>query len=262
MAYLKSLLFAAMLLGIQQVQAESRLERIRTEGVLRACIWPDYYSISWRDPRSQTLSGIDIDLTRALAGEMQVKLEYVDSSFATLIGDLLEERCDVASFAIGVIPERAKYLEFTQPYLVSDVLAVTTRTNRRVLDWEDIDQSRTVVAVAKGTLQEPLMRTYLKQARLITLKPPKTREQEVLSGRADVFMTDFPYARRMLETTDWARLVEPPSPQQLTYYTWAVKPGDAVWLAHLDDFINRIKHDGRLLEAAKKHKLDPILVTE
>lgn len=62
---------------------------------------------------------------------------------------------------------------------------------------------------AKGTLHEPLMRERLKNARLITPDTPHAREQEVQAGRADVFMTDFPYTRRMLETTDWARLVAP-----------------------------------------------------
>ena len=37
-------------------------------------------------------------------------------------------------------------------------------------------------------------------------------------------MTDFPYSRRMLETTDWARLVTPPRTYHITSYAWALCP--------------------------------------
>lgn len=42
---------------------------------------------------------------------------------------------------------------------------------------------------------EPVMKASLKQAELMSVKLPNTREREVQSGRADVFMTDYPYSR-------------------------------------------------------------------
>ena len=240
----------------------NHLQRIRSSGQVRVCIWPDYYSISYRDPRSQTLAGIDIDLAQALATDLGASLQFVDSSFARLVPDLQQERCDVAMFAIGITPQRQQVLRFTQPYLASDVMAITTRSNRKIRTWDDIDQPGHVVAVAKGTLHEPLMRERLKQARLSTPETPHAREKEVQSGRADVFMTDFPYSRRMLETTDWARLVKPSSTYHITSYAWAVQPGDDAWHAWLEQFMQRIKRDGRLLAAARKHQLEPIVVLD
>jgi len=38
-----------------------------------------------------------------------------------------------------------------------------------------------------------------------------------------------------------------------------VKPGDAQWLAQIDDFVGRIQRDGRLEAAAKRHGLSPIV---
>ena len=239
-----------------------RLARIQAAGQVRVCIWPDYYSIPLRDPRTQMLSGTDIDLAQALGKDWGVGVQFVDSSFARLSADLLQERCDVAMFAIGITPERQQVLRFTQPYLASDVMAITTRSNRKIRSWGDIDQPGIVVAVAKGTLHEPLMRARLKHAQLVAPETPHAREQEVQSGRADVFMTDFPYSRRMLETTDWARLVAPVSTYQITSYAWAIKPGDDALHERLEAFLQTIKRDGRLLAAARKHKLDPIVVLD
>lgn len=258
------LFFSGNLLAHTQTAPETsqRLAAIKASKQLHVCIWPDYYSISYRDPRTQELSGIDIDLAQELATDLNVKLKFVDSSFARLIPDLLAETCDVAMFAIGIIPEREEHLTFTQPHLVSDVLAITTRSNRSVQSWADLDQPGNVVVVAKGTLHEPLMRQRLQHAQLLTPDTPHAREQEVLSGRADAFITDFPYTRRMLETTDWARLIEPPTTYHLTYYAWALKPGDSQWQDYLNNFMQRIKQDGRLLQAARKYSLEPAVVLE
>lgn len=253
---------AAEVSGASAAPTISHLARIQSTGQVRVCIWPDYYGISLRDPRTQQLTGIDIDLAHELARDLGASVQFVDSSFARLIPDVLEKRCDVAMFAIGIIPQRQQVLRFTQPYLASDVMAITTRSNRKIRTWADIDQPGIVVAVAKGTLHEPLMRERLKNAELIAPATPHAREQEVLSGRADVFITDFPYSRRMLATTDWARLVAPSGTYHLTSYAWAVKPGDDVWHTRLEQFMQAIKRDGRLLAAARKHKLDPIVVLD
>lgn len=259
---LAGIFLVSLILTAVSANAQGRAEQVKRSGTLRVCVWPDYYSISYRDPRTMEYSGIDVDLAYELADELGVKLELVDSSFSRLIQDVTRERCDVAMFAIGIIPEREKHLRFTSPHLVSDVMAITTRSNRRINQWSDLDRKGNILAVAMGTLHEPLMLARLKEAQLVTPDTPHAREQEVLSGRADAFITDFPYTRRMLETTDWARLIEPDSIYHLTYYAWAIKPGDDQWHQLLENFVAAIKADGRLLLAAKKYRLEPIVVLE
>lgn len=255
-----ALALLAMMVIVPAARAESRLERIAAAGALRICIWPDYYGITFRNPKTLELSGIDIDLARELAKDLGVQAQFVDSSFARLIDDVTNNRCDIAMFAIGVTPERAEKLRFTRSYLRSDIYAITTYSNRRIKSWEDIDRPGVVVAVARGTYHEPVMRRKLSAASLQVLDTSHAREQEVESGRADVFMTDFPYSRRMLDNVDWARLVSSPKPYHLTPYAYAVAPGDEVWFQRVDRFVAEIRQDGRLLAAAQRYQLDPIVV--
>ncbi|MFM2329797.1 MAG: hypothetical protein RLZZ494_1900, partial [Pseudomonadota bacterium] len=86
------------------------------------------------------------------------------------------------------------------------------------------------------------------------------REDELEAGRVDVFMTDYPYSRRLLDNADWARLVSPSRPFHPLPYAYAVKPGDEGWLQQLNDFVTRIKQDGRLEAAAKRNGLSEIVV--
>jgi cyclohexadienyl dehydratase len=242
-----------------QDKSFNHLAQIQANNAVRVCIWPDYYGITYRNPKTQALTGIDIDLANELGKDLGVAVQFVDSSFAKLLDDLTQDRCDVAMFAIGITPARSEKLRFTRPHLASDIYAVTSKTNRRIKEWADIDKPDSVVAVAKGTLHEPVMRDKLKAAQLLVLDTPFAREQEVQSGRADVFMTDYPYSQRFLANAEWARLVSPPGVYHVTPYAYAIRPGDDAWLARLNSFVALTKQDGRLMAAAKRHRLDTIV---
>ena len=249
----------AMLVAVP-VLAASRLDDIVSTGRVRVCIWPDYYGISYRNPKTQQLSGIDVDMARELGKDLGVAVHFVDSSFSRFIDDLADERCDIAMFAIGVTRARAERLRFTRPHLASNVYAITSKTNRRIRGWDDIDEPGSVVAVARGTLHESLLRERLKSAQLLVLDTPFAREQEVQSGRADVFMTDYPYSQRFLANAEWARLIAPPGPYHVTPYAYAMLPGDDAWYARVERFVDEVRRDGRLLDSAKRHRLEAIVV--
>jgi cyclohexadienyl dehydratase len=258
---LLSALFVAMAMAAFSTPAlaqSSRLARVLASGELRVCIWPDYYSISYRNPKTRQLSGIDIDMSKDLGRELGVTVRYVDSSFALLVDNLLNDQCDIAMHAVGITPARTARLQFTQPYLRSDIYAIVPKNSSTVKNWADLDKPGRVVAVTVGTIMEPVMQQSLKLARLLVVKPPMTREHEVESGRADAFMTDYPYSRRMLDMTDWARMVSPPQVFHTTDYGYALAPGDKSLLHRVDAYISAAKKDGRLMMYARKHQLEPI----
>ena len=236
------------------------LDRVTASSSVRVCIWPDYYGVTYRNPRTQQLGGIDVELSQEFAKDLAKTVVHVDSSFPKLIEDLLADRCDVAMFAIGVLAARQAALRFSQPYMHSDIYGVTTRSSRVVKSWADIDQPGVQVAVQAGTFMEPVMAAGLQNAKMVVVRPPQTREQELEAGRVDVFMTDYPYSRRLLDNADWAKLIAPTSPYHVLPYAYAVKPGDAEWLKRVDEFVSRIKRDGRLEAAAKHNGLTQIVV--
>lgn len=248
-------------LGASGVWAQvNRLDRVLMNKELRACIWPEYYSITYRNPKTRELSGIDIAITQELAKELGVKVRYVDSNFSQLYESLEQDRCDIATHAIGMTPERQARLVFSQPYLKSGLFAVTLKNNESFQNWDSLDQPGRVIAVAAGTLMEGVMQKSLKKARLLKVHPPGTREQEVLSGRADAFMTDYPYSLRMIDLTDWAAVMPAPSHLPTTDYAYAFAKGDQSLVARVDSFLNAIKKDGRLMQYAKQHNLDQIVL--
>lgn len=249
---MKACLTALLIALLTPVTQAQHLERVRQSQWLRVCIWPDYYGISYRSPKTGQLSGIDIDLAGELASDLGVRPQFVDSSFETLIDDIEHDRCDVAMFGIGVSPERQVRLAFSQTYLQADIFGVTTRSSRTIRQWSDIDRPGVRVAVQAGTYMEPVMSRTLKKATLVVVRPPLTREQELEAGRIDVFMADYPYSLKLIENADWARRVAPPQPFHVLPRAYAVAPGDEAWLHRIDAFVAQVKRDGRLERAAQR----------
>ena len=63
-----------------------------------------------------------------------------------------------------------------------------------------------------------------------------------------------------VDSTEWAALLPPPTPFHVLPYAHASTPGDAEWLATLNAFMARIRQDGRLDAAARRHGLEGILL--
>jgi ABC-type amino acid transport substrate-binding protein len=243
------------------VQAnEARLDKIKDSGVLRVCIWPGYYAISYRDPDTGKLNGIDIDMAREFASYLGAKLQFVDSSFAKLKRNMTRDGCDISMHGVGIRQDRKRFMNFSEPHLKSGIYAVVHKSNANIHSWNDIDQHGRVVVVQKGSFMEPVMRSYLKRARMMIVDNFKAREKEVLAGRADVFMTDFPYGMRMVAKTQWAKILEPEKELSPTYYAYAVPKREPEWLNVVNKFLQKSKENGRLEKLANKHGLGPILV--
>lgn len=254
---------AIAIAGIPAAPARAdTIAAIKAAGTLNICIWPDYYGITFRDPRAGTLAGIDIELARAFAADLGVKPVFVETTFVRFTADLADRKCDIAMFGVGITPERAAKVRFTAPYLRSDVVAVVMKDRSPVAKWADIDVPSRVVAVQAGTFMEPLMRATLKQAELLVISAPDSREDALLSGRADIFISDYPYTRRVLDFLSWAAVVMPTAPVRPVDYAYAVAPGDDAWLARANAFVAAIKKDNRLTAAAARHKLEAIILSQ
>lgn len=240
-------------------QKESHLDRIVKSQKLRVCIWPEYYTISYKNPKTGQLEGIDIDIARELAGELKAQLEFVESSFQAFIADLQADKCDIGMFGVGATLARARAVEFSEPYIITSIYGVTKKDHPKIKNWGDMDQDGVVVATQLGSYVDSFMKTYLKKAKVLSVQPPATREGEVAAGRADILMTDYPIAKKLEATQDWAKIINPSEPLAVTPYAYVIAPGDQIWLNYINLFVKTIKRDGRLLNAAKKNGLEPVV---
>lgn len=248
----------ALATEVSKANSSDRLQQISAQKKLRVCIWPDYFSISYKNRKTGQLEGIDIDLAREFASDLGVEVSFVNTHFGIFMNDLESDKCDIAMFGVGRTQARMQRIDFSQPYLSSGMYGITHKTHPIIDSWETMDQPGVIVSVQKGTYMENAMKNSLKQAQIATVIKPGQREIEVRSGRADVFITDYPYGQKMIKNYDWVKLLTPVQATEQFQYAYAVKKDQPQWLKRVDQFVNNIKKDGRLKKYASKNNLLPI----
>ena len=69
-----------------------------------------------KGPRGLQYTGFDIDLMDAMAATMDAKLSVLDVGFDGILGNLTSGKCDVVASSVTITEERAKEVDFTEPY--------------------------------------------------------------------------------------------------------------------------------------------------
>ena len=226
---------------------------------LRVCQFPLYYSISFRNPKTGKIEGIDADLAKELAKELDAKLEIVESGFGTFIADLQANKCEIGMFGVGATLKRAQAVEFSKPYLVTNIYAVTRKDGKIKNVGRHRPEGHQGRRLARQ-LHRSFMKGYLKNAEVVSVAPPNTREAELVAQARRRHHDRLPDRhqsdRRVRLGKDNRCRTEKLA---VTPYAYVVPPGDQIWLNYINLFVDTIKLDGRLMQYAKKHKLDPIV---
>src|SRR6201984_985916 len=105
----RSLLAAlAVMISLAPAAAIELPEQIKQAGTLRLTVNSTYAPMEYRDPASNELVGLDIDLANELAKRLGVKIVWSETAFAELIPSLQTKRAD---FIISGISDRASRRE-------------------------------------------------------------------------------------------------------------------------------------------------------
>src|SRR6266704_3183779 len=98
----------AALVALAPAQAAELPETIKQAGVLRLTINSTYAPMEYRDPATNELVGLDIDLANEIAKRLRVKIIWSETPFAELIPSLQTKRAD---FIISGISDRSSRRE-------------------------------------------------------------------------------------------------------------------------------------------------------
>ena len=145
---------------------------------------------------SDSLEGIDIALGESLANYLGFKLEWIPTSWPTLMTDLREHKFDVAMSGISITPQRLAQAAFSAPYHEGGKIPLGHCSLKpRFLSLVDIDQASTRVIVNPGGTNEQFARRILKRASIRIHNDNRSIFDELVSQNADVMFTDDIEAR-------------------------------------------------------------------
>jgi polar amino acid transport system substrate-binding protein len=124
-------------------------------GTLKICAPNDGTPPNVYHDETGDLVGAEVDLGKALASEMGLKADFVQSAFAAVIPTLQAKQCDVIMAQLYVKPEREKVVDFV-PYVYSGTGISVSKEHPAAITGMDDSLCGKKVMVAVGTTAEAL----------------------------------------------------------------------------------------------------------
>jgi len=243
--------FAATLMA-GTAQAQSALNEILSEGVLKVGTTGDWNPMSVRDPATNSYKGYDIDVMTQLASDLGVELEMVPTDWKTLVNGVVAGNYHMTGSA-SISPARLKAAGYSDSYIAVEIFPFTTDDKAANFDgWDSINKEGVKVATTLGTSFEKLVKEWFPAAEIVVVEAPARGYQEVLSGRADVFVTSNIEGSTLLEKFPNVVQVEVAAPRAPTPIAMLLPQTDQVWINYVNSWIELKKAQGFFEEVASK----------
>jgi cyclohexadienyl dehydratase len=166
------------------------LHRIRAAGVLRVGTTGDYTPFSLKQPDGSYV-GADIDMAHDLAETIGVRVAFVSSVWVDLLDDFLTDKFDIAMGGVTVTAPRAEKAFFSVPTFVDGKRPLCRSEDRdRFTSIEAINQPGVRVVANPGSANEAFARANFPRADVAIHHDNASVFLEIVSGRADVMVTD------------------------------------------------------------------------
>ncbi len=246
-----ALVFATTLLG-GPVHAQSALNDILSGGVLKVGTTGDWNPMTVRDPATNSYVGYDIDVMTKLAEDLGVTLEFVPTDWKTLVNGVVAGNYHMTGSA-SISPARLKAAGYSSSYIAVEMFPFTTDDKiGNFTGWESINQAGVNVATTLGTSFEKLVRDWFPNAQITVVEAPARGFQEVLSGRADVFVTSNIEGSTLVEKFPNVRQIPVEAARAPTPIAMLLPQGDQVWINYVNSWIELRKAQGFFANTAAK----------
>ena len=169
----------------------TKLEEIQERGTLKVGTTGDYMPVSYLDPGTGEYVGFDIELASDLADDLDVDIEYVETSWPTLMDDTLAGKFDLAISGITITDARKEQALMSDGYFENGkTILCRAEDAYKYTSLESINKPEVRVMENPGGTNEKFARENLPDVTLIIHDVNQEIPGLVASGEADVMVTE------------------------------------------------------------------------
>ena len=231
-----------------------RLSEIKKRGVLLVGATGDYRPMSYKEPDTGEYWGFDADLAQDLADSLGVDLQYVPTSWPTLMDDTLAGKFDLAACGITITDARKEQALMSEGYLVNGkTIICRSEDAAKYTDLESINKPEVRVMVNPGGLNEKFARENLPDVTLIVHDVNQDIPGLIAEGAADIMITEIMEAGYYVGQDE--RLAAPLINEPFTHGELGVlmPKGSEDLLEYVNAFLEEEKRSGRLDDLADEY---------
>jgi polar amino acid transport system substrate-binding protein len=178
-----------------------------------------YAPIEFFEEGTQNPMGLDIDLAKAIADELGVKVNFVNTGFDGLIGALQAKRFDVVMSSMTVTEKRQQEIDFIPYFTAGTGILVQAGNPKGIQSLADLCGKS--VAVQLGTIQVDQLNAQNEQCAqkisITTFDQNPLAVEQLRLGRADAVTADYPVAANDARLSDGALEIAGPQFEAAPY---------------------------------------------
>ncbi|MPV39115.1 transporter substrate-binding domain-containing protein [Georgenia subflava] len=202
------------------------------------------------------LIGFDVEVIETAAANLGWDVEWTNTDFAGLMGQLEAGRLDTVANAVAITEERSEIYDFTEPYAYYGAQIVTNEANDDINELEDL-AGRTVAGVLGSNNTAHLERWAEESGTGVEVRTYETRDgatQDVINNRVDGYINSRPVLLAEIERTDAPlKMVGDPIAYEGVGFPLAKTDEGAELHAALTEQVGVLREDGTLAELSEKY---------
>ena len=193
------------------------------------------------------LIGYEVDLAKALAKNMGVKLKLVEMPFSDLIGALKTGKVDAVMSGMTMTPERNLEVLFAGPYILSGKAILTkSKLIEEISAATATTEKKYRIVTLKGSTSVEFVKNYMPKHELILVDNYNDGVTMVLSDKADALVADKPICVITLMKNQGKDLVTSDKPLTIEPIGMALPSDDPQFLNLVENYIASLQLSGTL----------------
>lgn len=236
-------LLAASTLAAHAEGTPSHLDRVLQKGSINVCTTGDYKPYTFLNKEGQ-YEGIDIAMAQSLAASLGVKVNWVPTTWKTMMADMTSNKCDIAMGGISVTLARQQKAWFANT-LDQDgkIPLVRCEDVRQYQTIAQLNSPKVRLIEPAGGTNEAFVHSHLPDAQL-ALHDNVTIFQQLVDKKADVMITDTSEA--LFQQRHYPKLcaVNPKKPLQYGEKAYMLPRDDVSWKMYVDQWLHLSKATG------------------
>ncbi|MDH4611965.1 transporter substrate-binding domain-containing protein [Pseudomonas sp. BN102] len=240
--FLASLLFSAC--ALTGLAHAGMVDDAVKRGTLRVGMDPTYMPFEMTNKRGEII-GFEVDVLKAMAKSMGVKLELVSTSYDGIIPALLTDKFDMIGSGMTLTQERNLRINFSEPFIVvGQTLLIRKELQDKVKSYKDLNDAQYRITSKIGTTGEMVAKKLIAKAQYHGFDNEQEAVMDVVNGKADAFIYDAPYNVVAVNKAGAGKLVFLEEPFTYEPLAFGLKKGDFDSLNWINNYLHQIKQDG------------------
>ncbi|HOB09323.1 MAG: basic amino acid ABC transporter substrate-binding protein [Limnochordia bacterium] len=185
--------------------------------------------------------GFDVDLAMAIGEAIGYEVQFLNLAWEGLIPSLLNKNIDMIASGMSITEERAKQVNFSDPYFTSVLTIVVHKNNNDIKTLDDLAGKK--VGVQINTTGD-FAASEIDGAKVSRYNTVPETLQNIVLGIIDAAVIDMPVADAFFAANPNAPLKHVGKVSEDDYFGLAIRKEDTELLAKVNAALKQLKEDG------------------